>query len=151
MLTIYLVFLENIKLQTWDPVSILSINELSKVFQNFIVLSADPPPEARTPWLCGSQAIPFTAAQWDVNLQIGVELWALQMNSLLSLPPDASRLLSNDHFKPQTSWVCPSYRDTILLWRSRISLMWIDRSLEPLASKPSPQATELTLEVWPAY
>lgn len=72
-----------------------------------MVLSAEPPPLARTPWLWGLQAIPLTAAQWEVNLQIGVELFALQMNSLLSFPPEARRLLSKDHFNPQTSWEWP--------------------------------------------
>jgi hypothetical protein len=86
----------------------LSIRVLSSVFQNLIVLSAEPPPDARTPWLCGLQAMPFTAAEWDVNLQIGVVLLMLQMKSLLSLPPEARRLLSKDHFSPQTYWECPS-------------------------------------------
>ena len=81
----------------------------SRVFQNLMVLSADPPPLAKTPWLWGLQAIPLTAAQWLLNLQMGVELWALHMNSLLSLPPEARRLLLKDHFSPQTSWVWPSY------------------------------------------
>ena len=81
----------------------------SRVFQNLMVLSADPPPLAKTPWLWGLQAMPLTAAQWLLNLQMGVELWALQMNSLLSLPPEARRLLLKDHLSPQTSWVWPSY------------------------------------------
>lgn len=115
VLTISLVFLENIRLQTCEPVSMLSRRDPSRVFQNLIVLSADPPPDASTPWLWGLHAIPFTAAQWEVNLQMGVVLLALQMNSLLSFPPDASRLLSKDHFSPQTSWVCPSYLETIRL------------------------------------
>lgn len=36
-------------LQTCEPVSMLSNIVLSNVFQNFIVLSAEPPPEASTP------------------------------------------------------------------------------------------------------
>lgn len=49
VLTNYLVVLENIRLHTCEPVSILSIREPLYVFQNLIVLSADPPPEAKTP------------------------------------------------------------------------------------------------------
>ena len=129
----------------------LSIIVLSSVFQNLIVLSAVPPPLARTPWLWGLQAIPLTAAQWEVNLQMGVALLALQMNNLLSFPPEARRLLSKDHFSPQTYWEWPSYLLTILLYRYRISLIWMLLSLDPLARMPSPQATELTRAVWPLY
>lgn len=127
----------------------LSKRVLSRVFQNLMVLSADPPPLAKTPWLWGLQARPLTAAQWLLNLQIGVELWALQMKSLLSLPPDANKLPSKDHFNPQTSWVWPSYLVTILFLRSLTSLSWIVLSREPLASRLSVQATELTLALWP--
>ena len=151
VLTISLVFLENMRLQTCEPVSMLSSIDPSSVFQNLIVLSAEPPPEAKTPWLWGLQAMPLTAAVWDVNLQIGVVLFALQMNNLLSLPPEASRLWSNDHFSPQTSCVWPSYFETILLYRYLTSRMRMLLSLEPLARIPSPQATELTLALCPPY
>ena len=151
VLTISFVFLENIKLQTWEPVSILSNNVLSRVFQNLIVLSADPPPLAKTPWLWGLQAIPFTAAQWLLNLHIGVELWALQMNNLLSFPPEANKLLLKDHFNPQTYWVCPSYLATMFDPFCLISLIWIVLSLDPVARRESFQATELTLALCPKY
>lgn len=49
MLTISFVFLENIRLQTCEPVSMLSKRVLSSVFQNLMVLSAEPPPLASTP------------------------------------------------------------------------------------------------------
>lgn len=127
----------------------LSSIVLSKVFQNFIVLSADPPPEASTPWLWGLQAIPFTAAQCDENLHIGVEVRALHTYNLLSFPPEAKRLRSKDHFRPHTYCVCPSYLDTILLNLYLTSRSRMLRSREPLASTPSPQETELTLALWP--
>lgn len=149
VLTIYLVFLENIKLHTCDPVSMLSISELSSVFQNLIVLSAEPPPLARTPWLWGLQANPFTAAQWLLNLQIGVELWGLHMYNLLSLPPEASKLLLKDHFNPQTSCVWFSYLLMMWLGLYLTSLSWIVLSLEPLAKRLSHHATELTRALWP--
>ena len=107
VLTSYFVFLENIRLHTCEPVSMLSNNVLPSAFQNLIVLSAVPPPLANTPWFCGLQANPLTAALWPVNLQIGVELWILQTNNLLSLPPDANKLPSNDHFNPHTYCVWP--------------------------------------------
>ena len=140
-------FLLNIRLHTWEPVSILSRRVWSRVFQNLMVLSAVPPPVASTPWLWGDHDMPFTAATWLLNLQIGVEEWLDQMNNLLSLPPDASRLLSKDHFSPQTYCECPSYLLVILLKRYRVSLRWMLRSLEPEASSESPQAKELTLAV----
>jgi len=49
VLASYLEVFEKTKLHTCDPVSMLSSIDPSKVFQNFIVRSADPPPEARTP------------------------------------------------------------------------------------------------------
>lgn len=129
----------------------LSRRDPSSVFQNLIVLSAEPPPEAKTPWLWGLHAIPLTAAEWEVNLQIGVVLFALHMNNLLSLPPEASKLWSNDHLSPHTSWVWPSYFETIRLKRYLTSLIRILLSLDPLARIPSPHATELTRALWPLY
>jgi hypothetical protein len=40
-------------------------------------------------------------------LPMGMVLWGLQMNSLLSFPPEASILLSNDHLRPHTYCVWP--------------------------------------------
>lgn len=51
VLTNYLVVLEKTRLQTWEPVSMLSSKLPSRVFQNLMVRSAEPPPEARIPWL----------------------------------------------------------------------------------------------------
>ena len=62
MLTISFTVLLNIKLQTWDPVSIDLIVYPVKVFLNLMVLSAVPPPETRSPCSCGDQAIALMAA-----------------------------------------------------------------------------------------
>lgn len=42
----------------------------------------------------------------------GEVAWAFQMKSLLSLPPEASWLSSNDHRRPHTSCLCPARRLT---------------------------------------
>lgn len=47
---ISLLFLENIKLQTYDPVSMWLTCYKVCVFQNLIHLSAVPPPEANKPF-----------------------------------------------------------------------------------------------------
>ena len=60
--------LENIKFQTWDPVSKNLIQDLFKTFQNLIHLSAVPPPVAKIPCSCGDHPIAFTAAWWSKNL-----------------------------------------------------------------------------------
>lgn len=107
VLTNYFVVFEKIRLHTCDPVSILSSIVPSSVFQNLMVLSADPPPDASTPWLWGFHARPLTAAQCWLNLLTGIVECVFHIMSLLSLPPDASDCPSNDHFNPQTSCVWP--------------------------------------------
>jgi len=62
-----------------------------------------PPPEARRQDLCGDQAIPFTAALCNVNFARGILELTLQMNNLLSFPPEASCVSSKLHFSPHTS------------------------------------------------
>lgn len=116
-----------------------------------MVLSAVPPPDAKTPWLWGFQAIALTAAWWEVNLQMGDILLMLQTSSLLSLDPDASILWSKDHFKPQTYCSCPYILETIFFECSLKSLSRMFLSLEPLANKSLPHATELTLSLCPSY
>jgi hypothetical protein len=76
------------------------------VFQNRIHLSAVPPPDASRPCWCGDHAMAFTAAVCSANRIAGVSLFSSQMQSWLSLPPDASCRLSGDHFRPQTSERC---------------------------------------------
>lgn len=148
--TISFVVLENIKLQTCEPVSILSNNVPSSVFQNLIVLSAEPPPDASTPCVCGLQAKPFTAAQCWLNLLIGIADLLDQIINLLSLPPEARWFPSYDHFKPQTYCVWPSYLLMIDFWLSLKSLKLIVLSRDPVANKLALHAKELTLSSWPA-
>ena len=147
--TSYFVVLENIKLQTWEPVSMLSSIVPLSVFQNLIVLSADPPPEANNPWLCGLHANPLTAAQWSLNLWIGVFEEVDHIINLLSLPPEASWFSSNDHFKPHTYWVWLSYLRTTYRSLYLISLKFIHLSREPVAIRFELHANELTLSEWP--
>lgn len=85
----------------------LSSKVPSRVFQNLIVRSADPPPEASTPWLWGFQASPLTAALCWLNLLTGTIEWVFHIINLLSFPPDANDWPSKDHFNPQTYWVWP--------------------------------------------
>jgi hypothetical protein len=62
--------------------------------------------------LWGLQAKPLTAAQWSLNLWIGVLEEVDHIISLLSLPPEANWFPSNDHFRPHTYCVWPSYLRT---------------------------------------
>lgn len=62
MLTNSFTDLENIRLQTCDPVSNIPYHLLLNVFQNLIHLSAVPPPLTKNPCLCGDHAKALTAA-----------------------------------------------------------------------------------------
>ena len=79
-----------------------------RVFQNLIVRSAVPPPDARSPRWCGLQAIAFTAAQCSLHLNVGSLLSFSHTISLLSLPPDASCPSSEFQRRPQTSCLWPT-------------------------------------------
>ena len=57
-----LMFFENNKLQTYEPVSIQSSYYVVCVLKNRMVRSAVPPPDASNPWRCGDHASAFTAA-----------------------------------------------------------------------------------------
>lgn len=113
VLTISFELLLNMRLQTWDPVSIELTSVPILVFQNFMQRSAVPPPDASKPLWCGLHAIALTAALWDPNLcigSVGLELFPLDHTiNLLSLPPDARYWSSNDHFRPQISCLWHSY------------------------------------------
>lgn len=101
-------------------------------FQKRMVLSAVPPPDTRSPCWWGDQANALTAAVCLSKLNVGVLEWRLQMLSRLSFPPEASCCWSKDHFRPQTSCLCP----TILLIKSSLTLISrtnIFLSLDPLA------------------
>ena len=121
----------NIKLHTWDPTSIDFTVAPVKVFRNFIVLSAVPPPETSRPCWCGDQATAFTAAKWSQYLRMGSLQWLFHTSSLLSLPPEHSCCSSKDHFKPQIYCLCPSNRvkNGVLVRKSRWRMLL---SLEPV-------------------
>ena len=148
VLTISCVVLENIRLQTWEPVSTAWSGCRVCVFQNLMCLSAVPPPVANKPFWWGDQPIALTAAVWSWNLASGRLDCKFQIISLLSFPPDASCWSSKDHFKPQTSCLCPT---SLLKWLPGAlkSLCKILRSLLPVLTRDLLQAIELTLPRWP--
>ena len=125
MLTISFSVLENIKLQTWDPTSTVLTVEPVKVFLNLIVRSAVPPPDTKRPCWWGDHAIAFTAAAWSQNFIIGYVFVGFHINNLLSFPPEQSCCSSNDHFKPQTSCLCPIslLKNGLLLLKSRCKIV----------------------------
>mmetsp|Transcript_54051 Transcript_54051/g.166291 ORF Transcript_54051/g.166291 Transcript_54051/m.166291 type:complete len:248 (-) Transcript_54051:637-1380(-) len=98
---------------TCDRVSTELISSPARTSQNLSVLSAVPPPEARTPDCTGFQASAFTAALCCVATSVGEHSrdWRLKSQTLrrLSLPPDASCVPFGDHLRPHTSCVWPWY------------------------------------------
>jgi hypothetical protein len=89
-------------LQTWEPTSIEFTCSPLRVFQNRIVLSAVPPPDANNPYWWGDHASALTAAECLESVLIGWFDERFHKNTLLSLPPEASCWPSNDHFSPHT-------------------------------------------------
>ncbi len=149
MLTISWVVLENIRLQTWEPVSTAWRGCNVCVFQKRMWRSAVPPPVASRPFWWGDHPIAFTAAVCSWNLTRGLLERRFQIISLLSLPPDASYWLSNDHLRPHTSclwpvifskWVPGALKSLYRMLWSRLPVLTIDLF----------QAIELTLPWWPA-
>jgi hypothetical protein len=108
VLTISLRLLLNMRLQTCEPTSTVFRVVPVRVFLNRMVLSAVPPPDAKSPCWCGDQAIALTAAVWSLNFRIGSQEWLFQMSNLLSLPPEQSCCSSKLHFSPQISCLCPT-------------------------------------------
>ena len=96
--------IENIMLQTWDPVSTDLMHFFSFMFQILMHLSVDPPPVAKIDIWWGDHANAFTAALCSLNLAKHLSVRMSQIDTMLSLPPDAIMLPSNDHLTPQTSW-----------------------------------------------
>lgn len=114
-----------------------------------MLLSAVPPPETKSPWWWGDQAIALTAALWSSNLQTGLREFRLQTNSLLSFPPEQSCCPSNDHFKPQTYCLWLLH---LTKWSRGLlkSLFKIFLSLEPVVKVFIFHAIDPTLAVCPA-
>jgi len=101
----------------WE--SALASDPPVRAFQKRMCLSAVPPPEARVPCWCGDHPTALTAAQWSEKRHTGSEStlpsgrlrrgafpsppsWGAHTRSSLSLPPEARRRSSKDHFRPQT-------------------------------------------------
>lgn len=119
------------------------------VFQNLMHLSAVPPPEAKRPFWWGLHPIALTAAVCSENLTRGCSpFYRLHTINLLSLPPDASCVSSNDHLKPHTSCLCPTS-----FWKNWLfalkSLCKIFLSLDPVLTIDPFHATVPTLLRWP--
>jgi hypothetical protein len=149
VLTISFTFLENIRLHTWDPVSMQLTGYSVWVFQKRMHLSAVPPPDASNPFWWGLQPIAFTAAVWSENFTNGCSpCYRLHTISLLSLPPEASCDSSKDHLRPQTSCLWPTsfWKN----WFEALRSLWrMFRSLDPVLTIDPFQATVPTLLKWP--
>mmetsp|Transcript_11178 Transcript_11178/g.38072 ORF Transcript_11178/g.38072 Transcript_11178/m.38072 type:complete len:221 (+) Transcript_11178:472-1134(+) len=100
-------FLDQLRLHTWEPVSTQLSAALVCVFQNRMQRSAVPPPDASRPFWCGDHAIAFTAAVCSLKRSTGLVECGCQTKSLLSLPPEASCRPSWDHLRPHTSCLWP--------------------------------------------
>ena len=131
------------KLHTCEPVSFSQSSSPVKTFLNLIILSAVPPPEARSPCCWGDQANALTAARWSVYLLNSCPP-AVQTPTLLSFPPEASICSSADHFSPQIYWLCSCSFDMKSLL-DRLSRNSIFLSLDPVASTLELQAKAPTL------
>ena len=101
------------KEQTSEPVSTEFKHAPERVFQNLMHRSFDPPPEASKLLWKGHQARALTAALWSSSLwshwvaELEDAIDLSQMWRRLSVPPLASCGPVGDHFRPQTSWLCP--------------------------------------------
>jgi hypothetical protein len=94
-------------LHTWEPVSIELSNFNYWELQSLMLLSVVPPPVTNKLCLWGDHANPFTAAVWWSNLAIYLFIFEDHITTELSLPPEARKLSSKDHFTPQTYCLCP--------------------------------------------
>ena len=102
-------FLFHNKAHTWEPVSTEFKHAPVWVFQNFMLLSSPPPPEASKLLWKGHQARAFTADVCSSSLwshcvaafEDAIDL--SHMNRRLSLPPLANCRPEGDHLSPQTS------------------------------------------------
>jgi hypothetical protein len=107
-------------------------------------LSAVPPPVARRPAWFGFHAIALTAAWCSLNFYCGV--WDLRFHimSLLSFPPLANCVPSNDHLSPHISCLCESNL-WVTLFPCLRSLFKIVLSLDPVLTVDPFHETALTL------
>jgi hypothetical protein len=118
-------------LQTWDPVSMVLVQTISLMSQSLMLLSVEPPPVARREFLWDDHARALTAAVCYWSLPMCLFILGSQTKTRLSFPPEARKLLSADHLRPQISCLWPSKRlttDFALMSQTSTSL-----SLEPVA------------------
>lgn len=80
-LTSSLACLDQARLQTWEPVSVLCSAWPVSVFQKRRQRSAVPPPDASSPCWWGDQAMAFTAARWSLYCCTGSRLELFHTNS----------------------------------------------------------------------
>ena len=115
-----------------------------KVFLNFIVLSAVPPPETKRPCSWGDHAMALMAAVWSVYLTMGSGIWGFQIRSWLSFPPEQNCCSSKAHLRPQISclWPVDLLKNGELM---RISLWRIVLSRDPVLKMVEFQAIVPTL------
>ena len=132
-LKIYLSFLFHKSEQTWLWVLTELMSLPVSMFQNFIVLSEEPPPVARR-FLChGHQASALTAALCPWSWCLTFPAVISQIMARLSLLPEANPQASC--FNPQISPLWPSSLSTTL-WGDLISCPIILLSLDPVNNKP---------------
>lgn len=142
--------LDHTREQTYELVSWWEIYSPRSVFQNLMVLSLVPPPEARRLFCLGHQARALTAALCWVKVNLGFDYpFKSQMHRLLSFPPLASWDPSNDHLSPHTSLVWAVKVLTMPLLWALTSWFIILVSRLPLERRFPFQAREETLPVCP--
>jgi hypothetical protein len=83
------------------------VQVISPISQSLILLSVEPPPVAKSECLLGDHANAFTAAVCSVNFLIDLLIRGYQTNTILSLPPEAMKFSSADHFSPQIYCLWP--------------------------------------------
>ena len=116
-------------LHTWDPESHDFWHLIYEVFHNLIVLSVEPPPEARRELLWGDHASALTAAVCSASFPRCFPILWSQIKTKLSFPPVASNPLSHDHLSPQIYWRWPE--NLIQDYLCRTSQIIISLSFDP--------------------
>ena len=140
--------------QTCEPVLTEFKHAPVLLFQNLMLWSPTPPPEASKLLWKGHQARAFTAEvcssmrwrHWVAEFVEAIDMF--QMWIRLSFPPLANSFPETDHFNPQTSWLCPSY--TLMPWDLILkSLLMIKQSIPPVVKMLLFQSSDPTLNLWP--
>lgn len=140
--------------QTWEPVLTEFKHAPVLLFQNLMLWSPAPPPDASKLFWKGHQARAFTAevcssmrwSHWVAEFVEAIDMF--HMWRRLSFPPLANSFPDTDHFSPQISWLCPRY--TPILWDPTLkSLLMIKQSIPPVVKMLLFQSSDPTLDLWP--